>query len=138
MPKRMPRTVFLCGPMRGVPRHDAIAWRKRAQRLLGRGFRVLHAYRGREQRETFPDPRGAVVRDKQDIRRCDVMIVNDTFAQASMIGTAMEVFFAHALDKAVIVFGRGHRDDYWLNAHAHVRVDTLVDACTLVKKLFNV
>ena len=137
MANRIPRTVFLSGPMRGVPRRDAIAWRKRAQRLLGNGFYVLHAFRGREERETFPDPRGAIVRDKQDIRRCDIMIVNDTFRQASMIGTAMEVFLAHSLDKAVIIFGHGHDHDYWLNVHAHLRVNTLEDACTLVKKLFQ-
>lgn len=123
--------------MRGIPRAEGIAWRKRAQMLLGKGFASLHAYRGREKHETFPDPRGAVVRDKQDIRRCDIVIVNDMFSNANMIGTAMEVFLAHSLDKPVIVFGNAHEKDYWLNSHLHMRVNTLEDACELVKKLFK-
>lgn len=130
------KVIFLSGPMRGIPRFDGIAWREQAKMLLGDDFLVLHAYRGREEKETFPDPRGAIVRDKQDIRRCDVMIVNDTF-DASMIGTSMEVFFAHSIDKPVIVFGRVHENDYWLNAHSHMRVETLEEACVLVRKLFR-
>ena len=31
-----------------------------------------------EKKETFPDPRGAVIRDKDDIKRADIIIVNDT------------------------------------------------------------
>lgn len=122
--------------MRGISRAGGIAWREKARALLGEDFVVLHAYRGREEKETFPDPRGAIVRDKQDIRRCDVMIVNDTL-DASMIGTSMEVFLAHSIDKPVIIFGRAHENDYWLDAHLHIRVETLKDACNLVQKLFR-
>lgn len=122
--------------MRGISRADGIAWREKAKLLLGEDFVVLHAYRGREEKETFPDPRGAIIRDKQDIKRCDVMIVNDIL-DASMIGTSMEVFFAHSIDKPVIIFGCAHENDYWLDAHSHIRVETLEDACDLVRKLFR-
>lgn len=131
------RTVFLSGPMRGIPRAEGIAWRKEVESILSNHFTVLHAYRGREEAETFPDSRGAIVRDKQDIRRADVVIVNDTFENASMIGTAMEVFLAHSLDKAVIIFGDAHKNDYWLNGHSHVRVSTLEEACSIVENLFK-
>ena len=130
------RTVFLCGPMRGIPRQDGIEWRERAVSLLKQDFQVLHAYRGREEKETFPDPRGAVIRDKQDIERCSVLIVNDTFQNASMIGTAMEVFIACSKGKAVILFGDAHEADYWLDAHAHIRVATLEDACKIAVELY--
>ncbi len=123
--------------MRGIPRSEGIAWRTRAKKLLGNQFKVLHAYRGREEKETFPDPRGAVIRDKQDILRCDVMIVNDSLEQVSMIGTSMEVFFAWEHNKPVIMFGNGHPKDYWLNYHSHIRVETLEEACQLIKKLFH-
>lgn len=130
------KIIFLCGPMKGIPREEAQAWRKKAETLLKKKFKLLHAYRGREEKETFPDPKGAVIRDKQDIERSSILLVNDTYPNASMIGTSMEVFFAHQLNKAVIVFGNAHKNDYWLNYHSHVRVDTLEKACQLIKKLF--
>ncbi len=133
----MNKIIFLSGPMRGISRTEGMAWREQIKTTLGAGFTTLHAYRGREEKETFPDPRGAVIRDKQDIRRCDVMIVNDTFDNASMIGTSMEVFLAHSIDKPVIVFGHAHENDYWLNTHLHMRVNTLEDACEIVRKLFK-
>jgi len=137
METKSKRIVFLSGPMRGIPRPEGIAWREKARKLLGDGFKVLHAYRGREERETFTDPRGAVIRDKTDIIRADIVIVNDTNPDASMIGTAMEVFFAHSLNKVIILFGEGHVKDYWLNYHSHIRTATLEEACDVVRKLFK-
>ena len=131
------KIIFLSGPMRGIPREKGIAWREKVKKILGKNFVVLQAYRGREKKETFPDPRGAVVRDKQDIRRCDLMMVNDTLDDVSMIGTAMEVFLAYSLDKPVILFGRAHEKDYWLDYHSHMRVDTMENACEIVKRLFK-
>jgi hypothetical protein len=131
-----PRIVFLSGPMRGIPRSEGLAWRNTAKELLEPRFKVLHAYRGREEKETFTDPRGAVIRDKSDIMRSEIVIVNDTNPDASMIGTAMEVFFAHSLNKIVILFGNGHPNDYWLNYHSHIRAQTLEEACDIVNKLF--
>ncbi len=131
------KIVFLSGPMRGIERKEGIAWRKEAQVLLGDNFKVLQAYRGREEEETFPDPRAAVIRDKDDIRRSDIVIVNDSYDNASMIGTAMETFYAHSFDKIVIIFGHAHDKDYWLNYHSHIRVDSLKEACKLVKEMFS-
>lgn len=131
------KIVFLCGPVRGIRREEGIAWREKAKKLLGNNFNVLHAYRGRERKETFPDPRGAVIRDKNDIKRSDIILINDTFETASMIGTSMEVFYAHSLDKVIVIFGNAHREDYWLNYHSHLRVPSLEDACELIKKLFS-
>lgn len=133
----MDKIIFLSGPMRGIPREEGIAWREKAKSLLGEDFRVLYAYRGREEKETFPDPRGAIIRDKNDIKKSDIVIVNDTFKNASMIGTAMEVYYAYTKEKPIIIFGHAHDKDYWLNYHSHTRVNTLEDACNLIKKLFN-
>lgn len=130
------KTVFLSGPMRGVPRSEGIAWREKAKKLLGKNFNILHAYRGREKKETFPDPRAAVIRDKNDIKKADIIIVNDNYSNVSMIGTAMEVLYAYSMDKVIIVFGDGHKGDYWLDYHSHVRVKSLEEACKLVKTMF--
>jgi len=130
------KTVFLSGPMRGIPRSEGLAWRNKIKDILGKNFTVLHAYRGREEKESFTDPRGAVIRDKNDIFRSEIVIVNDTNPNASMIGTAMEVYLAHSLNKIVIIFGQAHVDDYWLNYHSHIRAKDLEEACDIVNKLF--
>lgn len=132
----MKRIVFLSGPIRGMSRDEALSWRRKAAELLSPHFETIHALRGREEKETFADPKAAVIRDLDDIRRADALIVNDTFATASMIGTAMEVFYAFENKKPVIVFGDAHSKDYWLNYHSHLRVATLQDACEVLNKMF--
>ena len=123
--------------MRGIPREKGIAWRKKIQDVLGEDYQVLHAYRGREEKETMPHYKGAVIRDLNDVERSDIVIVNDTFPNASSIGTSMEVFYAYSLNKVVILFGKAHENDYWLNYHSHLRVENLEDACQVVINLFS-
>lgn len=132
----MKNTVFLCGPMRGLDRQESLGWRKQAVLLLCEKFYVLHAMRQREEKETLPDPRLAIARDKQDIMRADILLVNDSFPNASMIGTAMEILFAYQLNKTIIVFGDAHPNDYWLNYHCHCRVTTLQEACAHINQFF--
>lgn len=130
------RRVFLSGPIRGIPREQSMGWRIKAAELL-REFVVIHALRNRELEETLPDSRLAIIRDKNDIDSADIMLVNDEFCDASMIGTSMEVIYAHERGKVVVIFGNGHEKDYWLNYHSHVRVETLEDACHLIVNFFQ-
>lgn len=130
------KKVFLAGPMRGMERSYGLGWRKEAEELLGDSFQVLSPFRGREEAETMPDPRGAVIRDKRDIMSADIVLVDDTQAEASMLGTAMEVHFAHSLDKVVVLFGQAHERDYWLNYHSHIRAADLQTACELLCRLY--
>ncbi len=131
------KTVFLSGPMSGLDRQTAQKWRQDAALFLEGCFKTVSPYRGREEKETFPDPKGAVVRDKNDILKCDVVIVNDTFENATMIGTAMELLYAYEHEKPIIVFGEAHKGDYFLDYHATIRVDTLEEACNICKTLFH-
>ena len=131
------KKIFLSGPMRGMNRQDALMWRQDAVELLSPTFHVLHAYRGRELKETFTDPKGAIVRDKDDIIKSDIIIVNDCSETASMIGTSMEILFAHSLHKPIIAFGQAHKGDYWMDYHITMRVESLEDACNICKQLFH-
>ncbi len=133
----MKKRVFLSGPMRGIPRDQSLAWRTLATNYLTQEFDVLHALRQREEKETFTDPRAAVIRDLSDIASSHILLVNDTHEGASMIGTAMEVFYAHGQHKPVIIFGHAHEKDYWLNYHSHLRLETLEEACDVLKKMFS-
>lgn len=130
------KSIFLAGPIRGLSRDQSLGWRKMAVGLLGDIFVVTHALRGREEKETLPDPRLVVARDKSDIEKSAIILVNDTFHSASMIGTAMEILYAFERGKIIIIFGNGHREDYWLNTHSHIRCDTLKDACILIREHF--
>lgn len=130
------KKIFLSGPMRGVPREESLGWRKEATRLLKKNFDLLHAFRGREKKETFTDSRAAVIRDLSDIKNADILLVNDTAENVSMIGTSMEVFFSFQQNKPVIVFGNAHDKDYWLNYHIHLRTKDLNEACEVLNKMF--
>lgn len=130
------KKVFLSGPMRGIPREVSLAWRQQAEKLLSKKFEVVHALRGREEKETFTDPKAAVIRDLSDIKDSDILLVNDTVKGCSMIGTSMEVFFAHEEKKPVIIFGDAHNGDYWLDYHTHLRVKDLEEACDVLNKMF--
>lgn len=131
------KTIFLIGPMRGIDRKDALSWRLKASKLLLDKFNVFHALRGREFKENFPDYRAAIIRDKNDILESDLILVNDNFKNASMIGTSMEVMYAFLNNKPIIVFGNAHDKDYWLNYHIHTRVNSLDEACNLIKEMFH-
>lgn len=129
--------VFLSGPIRGLTREESLGWRRRAAELLAPEATVVHALRGREVKETLPDPRIAINRDKSDIQSSKILLVNDTFANASMIGTAMEVIYAFEAGKLVVLFGQGHEADYWLNYHSHVRFANIEEACAFIKEHYN-
>ena len=129
--------MFLCGPIRGLTRKESLNWRKDAEKSLMKKFNVLHALRGREEIETFKDPRAAVIRDLNDINDSNILLVNDMFPVASMIGTSMEVFYAHSRNIPVIIFGLAHEKDYWLNYHSHLRVKDLSEACEVLNNMFS-
>lgn len=133
----MKKRIFLSGPIRGVSREESLTWRKKATDLLSDSFETVHALRGREEKEVFTDYKAAVIRDLSDIKNSNILVVNDTLEDCSMIGTSMEVFYAYQLNIPVIVFGEAHNKDYFLNYHTHLRVKTLEEACDVLIKMFS-
>lgn len=133
----MKKTIFLSGAIRGVPRNESLGWRTEAEKKLSDLFCVVHALRGREQKETMPSSKGVVIRDTYDIQHADILLVNDSFEGVSMIGTSMEIYIAFESKIPVIIFGSAHKGDYWMDYHSHIRVETLEDACKLLKELFS-
>lgn len=123
--------------MRGIDRKLSLDWRIKASRMLSSKFVVVHAMRGRELKETFTDYRAAVARDLSDIKDSDILLVNDTVEDVSMIGTSMEIFFAHSFYIPVIIFGNAHNKDYWLNYHSHSRFTDMDEACKVLNSLFS-
>jgi nucleoside 2-deoxyribosyltransferase len=132
----MKKQIFLSGPIKGISREESLTWRIKATEYLSKNFEVIHALRGREEKETFTDYKVAVIRDLSDIKNSDILLVNDTLENCSMIGTSMEVFYAFQQNKPVIVFGNAHNKDYFLNYHTHLRTNTLEEACDVLVKMF--
>ena len=133
----MKKQIFLSGPIRGVTREESLTWRNKATEYLSEKFEVIHALRGREEKETFTDYKTAVIRDLSDIKNSDIMLVNDTLEDCSMIGTSMEIFYAFQQNKPVVIFGNAHNKDYFLNYHTHLRVNTLEEACDVLIRMFS-
>jgi len=131
------KTIFLSGPIRGLERTDSLSWRNDAEAKLCKDFTVLNPLRNREEKGSFPFPKGIVIRDKSDILKSDIILVNDEFPTATMIGTAMEVIYAHQLDKVIILFGEGHDGDLWLEYHSHMRFKTMDEAIEFIIKMFK-
>ena len=131
------KKVFLSGPIRGLSRQNSLGWRAEAVKQLEGDFFICHALRGREEKETMPDPRLAIIRDKNDIDDSDIILLNDSFSETSMIGTSMEVLYGFMKNKVIVVFGHAHDKDYWLNYHSHLRVKDLKEACEVLNKMFS-
>lgn len=130
--------IFLSGPMRNVVRAESIAWRQEITGRLEHEFVILDPWRGRRVRPGFGAAREAIGRDKLDIARSDILVVDDTHDGASMIGTAMEVFFAWSLNRFILVIGEAHAGDPWLDAHSHARVMAIEDAVEYLRLVFPV
>lgn len=129
------KTIFLSGPIRDLERDVALSWRKEAEEKLSKNFKVLNPLRNREQKGTFPYPKGIVMRDKQDILSSDIILINDTFDNISMVGTAMEIIYAFEKDKYVILFGESHKNHPWIEYHSHIRFINLEEAINFINKM---
>ncbi len=96
------KTVYLSGPIMDEHLGRAREWRKRAKELLSDHFRTLDPMRRNFVDRQVDSANEIVEFDLQDIRDCDIVLVN--YCKAS-IGTSMEVFYAaHDLGKFVVAF----------------------------------
>jgi hypothetical protein len=112
MPKK---TLFLAGPLTGISYGDALDWRQYVASRLPADVIAFSALRGKGYvskesvlRNTYPDhllstPQGTITRDRFDISRCDALIVNFLKADRISIGTIMEMAWADAWRKPIIL-----------------------------------
>jgi nucleoside 2-deoxyribosyltransferase len=123
------KTVYLSGPIMDENAGLARAWRDDAKRLLRDHFRLLDPMRRNFQDRAVDSANEIVEFDLQDIRDCDIVLVN--YNKAS-IGTSMEVFYAaHDLGKFVISFSPFTFKDCspWMVRYSTKILPTLEEAC---------
>lgn len=108
----MTKTTYLCGGINGLSDSDCRDWREVAKSLLKTKTLdpMRRDYRSKED-ESVDD---IVHGDLADIRVSDFILVN---AGRPSWGTAMEIVYAHQLDKVIVSFGSGNRVSPWLRFH---------------------
>lgn len=114
----MTESVYLAGPITGLPYWAAMDWREEAaDRLTSLGYDVFSPMREKmylqeefgenplpHTHHTFADP---YPRDKQDIKRADYLLINLVPSEehdiGPSVGTLVEMGIAEALGKFIIV-----------------------------------
>lgn len=128
--------VYLAGPITGLTFGEAEDWRSFAKRqladanitgysplrakdyLLERG--VLSGHPDAYNDQVLSSAKGILNRDRWDVMTCDAMLVNFLGATATSIGTVMEIAYADAYRKPVVVVMEEE------NLHHHAMLDSSV------------
>lgn len=107
--------VYLAGPILGISYGNATEWREYVKRLFPPNIVCLSPMRNKQYliRESIIDkkeyldplstPKGINTRDRNDVIRCDVMLVNFLGAKIPSLGTAIEFGWADMLRKPIVV-----------------------------------
>lgn len=108
--------VYLAGPIAGCSYKGAVDWREEVQLKMPDGIVGISPMRAKDflsdseciHRFGYPSKAGAteqaiMMRDYNDVRRCDALFVNFLEAEQVSIGTVMELAWAYQLQKPVVV-----------------------------------
>lgn len=149
-------SVYLAGPITGESYEGATDWREHVAGLLAApsdpkrriaAFSPLRCkpYLASEKvlgtaydQHVLSTARGIFVRDYNDCRRCDALIVNFLGATRVSIGTVMEIAWAVAFRKPVIVVmePRGNVHEHAMLSESYgFRVVTLAEAVSVAQAL---
>lgn len=147
----MSKSVYLAGPITGTSYEECTDWRKMVSHVLtSAGIDSYSPMRAKDYllQETSVDDsyeetvmssqRGIYARDYYDCRTCDAIIVNLLGAERVSIGTVMEIAWATAYEKPIVLVMEKEN-----NIHEHsmlreacpFRVDTLNEGVDIMKTL---
>ncbi len=144
----MKRTVYLAGPVRGLGYEDTVSWRQDAVKFLAPEITCISPMRGKDSlkgktinEDTWEKDnpifthKGIVRRDFFDVSRCDLVLVNFLDAQEHSTGTLVEIGYATALDKPIIIAMEADNRHVhpFVTENAMYVVDTLEKALILTK-----
>ena len=152
--------VYLAGAIAGREFDDATDWRHlakyqlekrgietlnpmRAKEALGEqnNGRISQDFRDYEKNGAFFRSRGIMTRDFNDVKRCDVLLVNLRGLTKPSLGTVMELGWAYAMQKPAVVAieerGNPHDNHPMIFEAMPFRVVTLDEAIDAVAVLLN-
>jgi nucleoside 2-deoxyribosyltransferase len=128
----------LAGPIGDKSIEEANIWRDKVQQYFDRQAMNLlcdhvqcrNPLRGKtESNRTLCTDAEIVIRDKNDIKDSDFIIVNWPEKCVSN-GTAMEIQYAHSLNKPIMFVGEWAKNDVWIRFHitdAFYELDNALD-----------
>lgn len=145
-------SVYLAGPITGLSYRKTLHWRDYAQKVLSPKIVVFSPMRAKEylagveciegsyEDIALSSARGIVARDRFDIQRCDVVLMNVLGAKIVSIGTVIEMGWADICRKPVIlcIEEKGNLHDHpMFRELASYRVAELEAGIQLAKALLN-
>lgn len=146
----MKPTVYLAGPITGTTYGECTDWREYARKLLETDIACFSPMRGKTYllnetsvKDTYDQivlssQRGIFARDSFDCRRCDAILVNLTGAVRVSIGTVMEIAWANAHNKVIVLVmekeGNIH-EHAMLREACPFRVETLDEGLSLIRTI---
>lgn len=142
-------SVYLAGPISGLTLEGCSDWREWATQKLGQGIMALNPLRSKKARLSHAgaiadhyddDPLtrlpGIVGRDRFDVMRADMVLVNVLGAERVSLGTVMEVAWADLLRKPVVLVmekeGNVHEHGMFTQV-VQYRVETLEEGVRVVR-----
>ena len=123
------RLVFLSGPVTGNAYDSTLSWREEVAKALPSDIVAVSPMRGKDYLkeetqvadayEEYPlsSAAGITCRDHNDVKRCDMLFVNFLGAEKVSIGSVMEIAWAHAYQKPIVIVAEEDN----INMHAFVR-----------------
>lgn len=144
-------TVYLAGPISGLEYDGACGWREQVAPYLRDVAIVASPMRNKEalagigklegtcqygELEIMSAPAPVFARDRYDVKRSDILLVNLLGATERSIGTIFEIGYAVAHGKVIVLAiedeGNCH-DHLFVTAAASIRVNNLEDAVYAVR-----
>ena len=143
--------IYLAGPITGLSYGAATDWRFTASSILESvGITPLNPMRGKEilkgmtsllpgdYGQTICTNKAIITRDRFDVSHCDVILINLLDARTISIGTMIEIGWADAYRKPIVLVIEGESNPHW---HCMVReaagyiVPTLSEALHIISLL---
>lgn len=146
----MNKKVYLAGPIMGISYQESTDWRQRATNSLSiyniDGFSPMRgkAYLSQEDKlldsytdHTMSSINGINIRDYNDVKTADAILVNLLGAKIVSIGTVMEIAWARVWNIPTVLI----MEDF-NNIHEHgmltyncIRVNSLIEGIRCIKQL---
>jgi nucleoside 2-deoxyribosyltransferase len=143
--------LYLAGPIAGLTHYDATDWREYIMSRLDDRIQCFSPMRGKEYLQgkgvlhggDYPEhplstQRGIMGRDYFDVKRADALLVNLLAPPRVSIGTIMELAWAYAMQKPVVLLmeneGNPH-DHLMVNECYTYRTEDIEEAVALCEHL---
>lgn len=144
--------VYLAGPITGGSYGEVTDWRDNTRKTLWEssisGLSPMRgkSYLSKEERvadsyadHTMASINGINVRDFNDVKRSDAVLVNFIGCTRVSIGTVMEIAWARAMQKpVVIVMDKDNMHDHSMLTFGNIVVPTLDEGVEAIKQILSV